>query len=169
MGLWRFGVSCPKIPPRNLPNIYFLTAWKHWLGIAKPKNVFGSTLNLYINLLCKNFLFNRFFCWLTDWLSDYLMLSDKRNSITAKAMGLISSLFNVTLSRDMPRCSSNAHIMVLPKLTFVLLYSPFSFPLPHRWRFAVALLLGFMKDIATSVIAEVFNTLPFCLNHSVKC
>ena len=44
-----FGFSFPKIPPRNLPNIYFLTAWQHWLGIAKPKNVFRSTLNLSIN------------------------------------------------------------------------------------------------------------------------
>ena len=30
------------------------------------------------------------------------MPSDKRNSITAKAMGLISSLFNVASSRDVP-------------------------------------------------------------------
>ena len=53
----------PKIPPTNQPNIYFLTVGQYWLGITKPKNVFRSTLNLCIKLLCnfKNFLFNRFF------------------------------------------------------------------------------------------------------------
>ena len=35
-----------KIPPKNQPNIYFVKAWPHWLGMAKPKNVFRSTLNL---------------------------------------------------------------------------------------------------------------------------
>ena len=41
----------PKIISKNKPNIYFLSAWQHWLGIAQPKNVFGSTLNLCIKLL----------------------------------------------------------------------------------------------------------------------
>jgi len=41
---------------------------------------------------------------MTDYLTDYLMPSDKRNSITTKAMGLISSLFNVASSRDVPFC-----------------------------------------------------------------
>ena len=35
--------------------------------------------------------------------------------------------------------SSNAHIMVLPKLTFVLLFSPLLSPLPRKWRFAETL------------------------------
>ena len=26
-------------------DIYFLTLWEYWLGLAKPKNVFRSTLN----------------------------------------------------------------------------------------------------------------------------
>jgi len=50
------------------------------------------------------------------------MPSDKHNSITTKAMGLISSLFNIASSQDVPfanRSSSNAHIMVLPKLTLL--------------------------------------------------
>jgi len=70
------GVFCPKIPPTNPPNIYFLTAWQHWLGIVKSKSVFRSTLNLCINLLWnfKNFSFNRFFYWLTIWLLDYLTI-----------------------------------------------------------------------------------------------
>ena len=63
-------------------------------------------VNLCINLQWnfKNFLLNRFFYWLTILLSDYLMPSDKHNSITAKAMGSISSLFNVALSREVPFC-----------------------------------------------------------------
>jgi len=40
----------------------------------------------------------------TDWLSDYVMPSDKWNSITTKAMGLISSLFNIASSQDVPFC-----------------------------------------------------------------
>jgi len=68
----RFWVSCLKILPTNQPNINFVTTWQHWLGIAKPKNVFRSTLNLFIKLLWnfKNFVFNRFFYWLTDWLTN---------------------------------------------------------------------------------------------------
>ena len=27
------------------PKPYFLTLWEHWLGLAKPKNVFRSILN----------------------------------------------------------------------------------------------------------------------------
>ena len=55
-----------------------------------------------------------------------MMPSDKRNSIIAIATGLISSLFNVALSQEVPSCQpqqlqSSAYIMVLPKLTFVLL------------------------------------------------
>ena len=85
-----FGVSCPKLLPTNRPNIFFVTACQHCLGKAKPKNVLRSTLNFCIKMLrnLKSFLFNRFFYW----LHDYLMPSDKHNSITAKAMGLISSL-----------------------------------------------------------------------------
>jgi len=165
----RFGASCPKIPPRNLPNIYFLIAWQHWLGIAKPINVFRSTLNLCIKLLWnfKNFLFNRFFYWLTDWLTIWLMPSGKRNSITATTMGSISSLFNVASSWDVPfrqllqlQCSYHGSIKTY-------LCSPFLSPLPRRWRFVVAPLRGFMEDLVTAVIAEVFNTLS--LIRSVNC
>jgi len=39
---------------------------------------------------------------LADYLTEYLMPSDERNSTNAKAMGLISSLFNVTLSQEVP-------------------------------------------------------------------
>ena len=38
----------------------------------------------------------------TDWLTYWLIPSDKHKSINAKAMGLISSLFNVASSWDVP-------------------------------------------------------------------
>ena len=34
-----------KLSPQNQPDIYFVTLWEHWLGLAKPKNVFRSILN----------------------------------------------------------------------------------------------------------------------------
>ena len=99
MKVWGFW---SKLSLQNQLDIYFLTLWEHWLGIAKPKNVFRSTtINLCIIFLW-NFKISYLTDFSTDWLSDWLMPSDKRNSITAKAMGLISSLFNVASSRDMP-------------------------------------------------------------------
>jgi len=35
----------PKLSPQNQLDIYFLTVWEYWLGMAKPKNVFRSILN----------------------------------------------------------------------------------------------------------------------------
>jgi len=61
MKVWGFG---PKLSPLNQLDICFPTVWEYWLGIAKPKSVFRSTLNRCIKLLWnfKNFLFIRFFC-----------------------------------------------------------------------------------------------------------
>ena len=39
------GILAQKLSPQNQLDIYFLTLWEHWLGIAKPKNVFRSILN----------------------------------------------------------------------------------------------------------------------------
>ena len=33
-----------RLPKNPQPNINFVTAWQHWVGITKPKNVFRSTL-----------------------------------------------------------------------------------------------------------------------------
>ena len=64
--------------------------------------------------------------------------------------------------------SSNACIMVLPKLTFVLLFSPFLSPLSHKGQFVVAPLHGLMEDLVTAVIVEVFIMLSFCLKTFCK-
>jgi len=49
------GISCPKIVP-------FMTAWQHWLGIAKPKIAFrfGYTKLLRVKILI--------FCYLAEVL-----------------------------------------------------------------------------------------------------
>ena len=99
---------------------------------------------------------------LTVYLTDGHL---QTSTITTKAMGLISSLFNIALSWDVPF----SNIRILPKLTFVLPCSQFLSPLLHTWRFAVALLHGFMENFVTAVIAEVFIALSFCLKRSVKC
>ena len=155
----------------NQPNINFVTAWQHWLDIAKPKNVFRSTLNLFIKLLWnfKNFLFNRFFYWLTIWLTDYLMPSDKHNSITTRAMGLISSLFNVASSRDVPFCQPLQLQYSHHGSTKAYLCSWFLSTLPHKWWFVIAPLHGFVEGLVIALIAEVFNSLSFSLKSSLKC
>jgi len=78
-------------------------------------------------------------------------------------MGLISSLFNVALPRDVLfhqllqlQCLYHGY---LPLFSFVL----------HTTAFVVVLLWGFREDLVTAVIAEVFITLFFCLDCSVKC
>ena len=107
-------------------NFFILTVGKYWLGISKPKNVFRSTINTSTKLVWNfDFLLTDWLIdWQTDWLTDKLMPSDKCNYTMAKAAGLISSLFNVTLSQvvSFTNCSSsNACIMILPKLSFALL------------------------------------------------
>ena len=147
MGSWRLGDFGPKLSSQNQLDICFLTAWEHWLGIAKPKNVFTSTLNHCIKLLWnfKNFLFNRFFYWLTDWL----MPSDKRNSIMAIATGLISSLFNVASSRDVPFCQPQQLQCSYHGFTKNYLCSPLcSFPFSFSMKVTIC---------GTHVMASVWN------------
>ena len=75
-----------------------------------------------------------------------MMPSDKSNSITAKVMSLISSLFSIASSRDVPFC----HPLLLQCLhhgsTKVHLYSPFLSPLPWRWQFVVSWLHGRLSN-----------------------
>ena len=40
IGIIKVWDCLPEIPPTNQRNINFVTAWQHWLGIAKPKNLF---------------------------------------------------------------------------------------------------------------------------------
>lgn len=52
------------------------------------------------------------------------MALDKRNSITGKATGLNSSLFDVTLSLDVSFCQSQQLQCIHNVVTFVLLKAP---------------------------------------------
>jgi len=47
------GYFGPKLSPQNQLDIYFLTVWEYWLGIAKLKNVFRSILNPSIKIVMK--------------------------------------------------------------------------------------------------------------------
>ena len=145
--------------PKTQLKFYVLTVCQYWLGIVDLKNVFTNqefiiSLLQYYKLLIlmhskkllqnfKNFL-------LTDWLTHTYLLSylltylpmpsDKRNSITTKAMGLIFALLDVTLSRDVP-CHQPLQLQRLHHgFTEAHLCSPLysiPFPLPCRWQFAV--------------------------------
>jgi len=53
------------------------------------------------------------------------MPSDKHNSITAKATGLIFSLFDITLSQDVPFGTPQYIQCILQGLTSILLCVPF--------------------------------------------
>ena len=59
-----------------------------------------------IKIIFKNsYLANKIFYWLADWINQlYLMHSDKHNLVMTIAIGLISSLLNLALSRNLPLC-----------------------------------------------------------------
>ena len=73
----------------------------HWV---RSILAYGLSTKPFIKLLWnfKNFLFSFLLTDYLTYLTDYLMPSDKRNSITTRAMGSISSLFNIASSRDVP-------------------------------------------------------------------
>ena len=64
------------------------------------------------------------------------MSSDKRNLITAKAAGLIFSLFDVTLAREVPFNIPQYVQCILHGLTSVLLCVPFIFADSEKCRFS---------------------------------
>ena len=95
--------------------------------------------------------------WLTDLLTYLLIPSDKHNLIMAIATALISSLFNVTSSQDMPfrqlqqlQCLYHGS----SELTFVLLCAP----LPRRWWFVVHALWLWCKTRASRALLTLFLT-----------
>ena len=85
------GFSDQKISPKNQLHNTILAPWHYWLGVTKLKSASSMTLNASDRLLqtFRNFL-----------LTSYLMPSGKHNSIVVIGIGLISSPFDVTLSRD---------------------------------------------------------------------
>ena len=63
------------------------------------------------------------------------MPSDKRNSIMAKATGLIFSLFDVTLAREVPFGIPQYIQCILHGLTYILICVPFIFADSKKCRF----------------------------------
>ena len=100
--------------------------------------------------------------------------SGKRNSIMAKAMGLIFSLFNVALSQDVPFGTPQYVQCTHHGLTFVLLCVPFLFADSPRCQFAVAQCMAFLQyickressifSIVTGLNAETILILFFICN-----
>ena len=66
------------------------------------------------------------------------MPSDKHNSITAKATGVMFSLFDVALDRQVPFGIPQYIQCILHGLTRVLLCVPFIFADSEKFQFAVA-------------------------------
>ena len=105
------------------------------IGSASPSSkMFQIIPNPFQKLLWnfKNSIFSRIFYWLTDWLTPsfppLLMPSDKCNSTVTMATGLISSLFNVALSGDVPQQLQCLHHGFTKARLCSPLYSiPFSF------------------------------------------
>ena len=64
------------------------------------------------------------------------------------------------------RSSSNAWIIVLSKLTFVLLCTPFFSPLLHKWRSAVCALWLRCETYVSAMLAGALLTLFFAWNGS---
>ena len=86
------GLSGQNKTTKNQLHNTILVPWQYWLGITKPKSAFNTTLNAPTRLLQLKKLFNEIVC-----LPACLIPSGKCNLITAKAMGLSFSLFDVTL------------------------------------------------------------------------
>jgi len=98
----------------TLDQILYITIWQYWLGNTKPKKAFRLILNAFKKLYrifkkCYSMEFS--FDWLTNCLPACLMPSDSRNSMMAKATGLI---FFAIQRRFSPRgafCHTAVHTM----------------------------------------------------------
>ena len=107
------------------------------------------------------FFIKQIFYWLTDWLNFY---PDKHNSIMAIAQFIhCSKSHPPDLCLFTNRSSSNACIMILPKLTFVLLCALFLSSLPCRWQFVVRPL--WIQYISVGLASHII----LCLECYLKC
>ena len=99
------------------------------------------------------------------------MSSGKRNPITAKAMGLMFSLFDVASSRDVPFDIPQYIQCMHHGLNFVLLCVPFLFADSQRCRFMVARCMASLQyaeivriSVVNGLTAETILTLFFVCN-----
>ena len=86
------------------------------------------------------------------------MPSDKRNSITAMATGLIFSLFNITSARQVPFGIPQYAQCILHGLTSVLLCVPFIFASSKKCRFGGSrYFLDFLRSLAEHLMTSLRN------------
>ena len=78
------------------------------------------------------------------------------NSTIDKAMGLISSLFDVALSRDVPFCQPQYVQYIHHRLAFVLLCVPVLFVDNARCQFAIERCSFLVAVLAIMLIAHIF-------------
>ena len=133
------GLKFPELEnmAETCPNLDIFHILKHLKLIVKLKNVFRSFLT-YLKSCYRvlKILFSQISDWLTDWLPYLLMPSEKCNSI----MAIYSSTsLHPQTCLFANRSSSNACIMILSKLTFVLFCTPFLSLLPYRWWFLMCM------------------------------
>ena len=94
------------------------------------------------------------------------MPSDKRNSLMAIATGSISLLFNFALSGDVPFCQLQQFqclyhgSIIIPKLTFVLLCTPFLSPY-HVVTICGTRFMALVQGLGSAVQAGVLLGLLF--------
>ena len=143
------------LPHKNQFNIYFVTSRQCRLGIAKLKNIFRSFLTHSKKLLQNFKIFIQSNFLLIDWLTHSLMPSDKSNSITTKATGLIFALFDVASSQDVPFHKLQQLQGLHHSSTKAYLCSPLFSPLPRRWRFAVCTLWLWCETRVSAELAGV--------------
>jgi len=99
----------------------------------------------------------------TDWLTYLLMPSDNHNSRTARARDFISSLINVTSSRNVPFHQLQQLQCLHHGATFVPLWSP---TLPSQPRKVTICGKHIMASVQDIQIAEALLTL--CLAYYVS-
>ena len=146
-----------------LPNLYLTSNWLVFWPPFSSYNTVVLSDQLYIFALhCYEILISYLTDFiLTDWLTIWLIPSDKCNSITTKVTGLISSLH--VQRHFIPRCAfsptaaapmlASWFYQSLPLFSFSFLHYHVGDDLP------VAPLHGFVEDLVIALIAEVFNAL----------
>jgi len=105
--------------------IFQMTMGQCWLGITKSKKLSGRLKML--SKCCYEIFKKNWIEFSTDWLTNYLMPSDKHNSIMARTMSLIFSLFNVASAQEVLSAISLYMQCILHGLTSALLCVPFIF------------------------------------------
>ena len=108
-----------------------------------PESFYGIFKIFYL----KNFMLTY---WLTDWLTDYLMPPAKHNLTMDKVTGLISSMFDIASSWDVPFCQ--------------LQYVQY---MHHGFAYVLPCVTAFFADNARCWFAIVWCGFPSCETSTI--